>query len=356
MTLDIAIRKATTLKPKPTEDSLGFGRYFTDHVFVMDFEPERGWHDARIVPNEPLGLEPAAAVLHYAQAVFDGLKAFRGADGRIRTFRLDDHCHRLNRSAKRLCMPPIDPAWLHESIVELLRVEQDWVPRSAGTSLYIRPTMIASEAFLGVRPAERFTYFVLLSPVGEYYSSRKEPVKIWVEMRHVRAAPGGLGGVKAAANYAASLPGAEEARQRGFDQVLWLDALEHRWIEEVGTMNLFVRIGDEVLTPPLDDTFLAGITRNSVLTLLRDWGTKVAERRVSIDELRHAHAHGDLAEVFGTGTAAVISPVGLLGFPDGALTIGDGKIGPVARRLSEALTGIQYARAEDRHGWMMPIT
>jgi branched-chain amino acid aminotransferase len=356
MTLDIALRKAATLKPKPPEDALGFGRYFTDHVFVMDFAPDRGWHDPRIVPNEPLGLEPAAAVLHYAQAVFDGLKAFRGADGRVRSFRLDDHCHRFNRSAKRLCMPPIDAGWLHESIVELIRVDQEWVPRGAGTALYIRPTMIASEAFLGVRPAERYTYFVLLSPVGAYYGAKRDPVKIWVEMRHVRAAPGGLGSVKAAANYAASLPAAEEAKQRGFDQVLWLDALEHRWIEEVGTMNLFVRIGDEVLTPPLDDTFLAGMTRDSVLALLRDWGTKVTERRVSIDELRHAHAHGELAEVFGTGTAAVISPVALLGVPDGALTIGDGKAGPVAKRLSEALTGIQYGRAQDRHGWMVPIT
>lgn len=356
MTLDIAIRKAKSLKPKPPQDALGFGRYFTDHVFVMDYDPGRGWHDARIAPNEPLGLEPASAVLHYAQAVFDGLKAFRGRDGRIRSFRLHDHCRRLNRSATHLRMPPIDEGWVADSIMELIRVDQDWVPAEPETSLYIRPTMIASEPFLGVRPAERYTYFVLLSPVGAYYGVKRDPVKIWVEMRHVRAAPGGLGAVKAAANYAASLPAAEEAKQRGFDQVLWLDALEHRWIEEVGTMNLFVRIGDEVLTPPLDDTFLPGITRDSVLALLRDWSVKVTERKVSVDELRHAHARGDLAEVFGTGTAAVVSPVGLLGFPDGALTIGDGKPGSTALRLSEALTSIHYAKAEDRHGWMVPIT
>jgi len=356
MTLDIAVRKAATLKPKPAPDALGFGRHFTDHIFVMEYDPGHGWHDARIVPYGPLGLEPAAAVLHYAQAIFDGLKAFRGADGRIRSFRLDDHCRRINRSAAKVCMPPIEPEWLHDSMVELIRVEQDWVPSGAGTSLYIRPTMIASEPFIGVRPAEQYTYFVLLSPVGSYYGENHEAVKIWVEMRHVRAAPGGLGAAKAAANYAASLEAAQEAKQRGFDQVLWLDALEHRWIEEVGTMNLFVRLGDEVVTPPLTDTFLAGMTRDSVLVLLHDWGVKVTERPVSIDELKLAHRRGDLAEVFGTGTAAVISPVGLLGFPDGTLTVGDGKPGPVAKRLFAALTDIQYGRAPDQHGWMVAIT
>ena len=355
MTLDIAIRKAATLKPKPAPEALGFGHYFTDHIFVMDYDPGHGWHDARIVPYGPLGLEPAAAVLHYAQAIFDGLKAFRGADGRIRSFRLDDHCRRINRSAAKVCMPPIEPEWLHDSMVELIRVEQDWVPSGAGTSLYIRPTMIASEPFIGVRPAEQYTYFVLLSPVGSYYGEKHEAVKIWVEMRHVRAAPGGLGAAKAAANYAASLEAAQEAKQRGFDQVLWLDALEHEWIEEVGTMNLFVRLGDEVVTPPLTDTFLAGMTRDSALVLLHDWGVKVTERRVSIDELKHAHRRGDLAEVFGTGTAAVISPVGLLGFPDGTLTVGKGQPGPVAEKLYGALTDIQYGRAADRHGWMVPI-
>jgi branched-chain amino acid aminotransferase len=355
MSLSITVRRAAAPKPKPPADQLGFGKHFTDHIFRLDFEPDRGWHDARIEPLGTLELEPSAAVLHYAQTIFDGLKVFRAQDGSVRAFRLPDHCRRLNVSAERLCMPQVDPELLFASVAELVKIERDWVPSAPGTALYVRPTMIASEGFLGVRPAERYQYFVLLTPVGNYYGASREPVRIWVEMRHVRAAPGGLGAAKTGGNYAASLYAAAAAKRQGFDQVLWLDAIERRYLEEVGTMNLFVRIGDEIVTPPLDGTILAGITRDSSLRLLRDWGLPVSERRISIDEIKRAHARGELKEVFGTGTAAVISPVGELGFPDGSLTVGDGSPGEVGERLYEALTGLHYGTKPDKYGWMVPM-
>ncbi|WP_187345230.1 branched-chain amino acid aminotransferase [Cystobacter ferrugineus] len=354
--MPIEVQRAAALKPKPAAtDVLGFGKYFTDHMFRMDYAPERGWHQARIVPYGPLGLDPGAAALHYAQSVFDGAKVFRGRDGKLRAFRLTDHCARLAASAERLSMAVVPPELARASIEALVKEEAAWVPSAPGTSLYVRPVVIASEAFLGVRPADKYIFFAILSPVGNYFSNGAEPVRIWVEQRHTRAAPGGLGGAKAAANYAASLQASVEAKKRGYAQVLWLDALEHRYIEEVGTMNLFVRIGDEIVTPPLDGTFLPGITRESALTLLRDWGMKVSERKLSIDELREAHREGALHEVFGTGTAAVISPVGGLGFEEGELKIGQGRVGEVSQRLYDALTGIQYGTQPDRHGWMTVI-
>lgn len=355
MKLNIEVQRTAALKAKPPEDTLGFGRFFTDHLFRMEYTAERGWHSPRIVPYGPLGVDPAAAAFHYAQAVFDGAKAFRGADGTVRVFRLEDHCRRLNASAARLCMPTLELDVLKQSILELVSVEKAWVPHARGTSLYLRPTIIATEGFLGVRPAEQYTYFCIVSPVGSYFSGGQQPVSIWVEEHYTRAAPGGLGAAKAAANYAASLTAAVEAKKRGYSQVLWLDALEHKYIEEVGTMNLFVRIGDEVITPPLDGTFLPGITRESALSLLRHWKVKVSERKLSITELREAHERGELREVFGTGTAAVVSPVGSLGFKDGTLTIGDGKVGEMSQRLYEAITGIQYGTQPDTFGWMTQV-
>ena len=355
MTVSIDLRRTAAPKPKPPADELGFGKHFTDHIFRLDYDPEHGWHGARIEPIGPLGLDPSSAVLHYAQTIFDGLKVFRAQDGSVRAFRLSDHCRRLNVSAERLCMPQVDPELLFASVTELVKVEREWVPSAPGTALYVRPTMIASEGFLGVRPAERYQYFVLLTPVGNYYGASRAPVRIWVEMRHVRAAPGGLGAAKTGGNYAASLYAAAQAKRQGFDQVLWLDALERRYLEEVGTMNLFVRIGDEIVTPPLDGTILAGITRDSSLRLLRDWGLPVSERRISIDEIKRANARGELKEVFGTGTAAVISPVGELGFPDGSLMVGDGTPGEVGERLYEAITGIHYGTKPDKYGWMVPV-
>ncbi|MGZ3457440.1 MAG: branched-chain amino acid aminotransferase [Archangium sp.] len=353
--LPIEIQRVATPKAKPSSEGLGFGKYFTDHMFRMDYAPERGWHQARILPYGPLGLDAGAAVLHYAQAVFDGSKVFRGKDGQLRAFRISDHCKRLAMSSERLAMPAVPPELAREAIEALVKVDADWVPSAPGTSLYVRPVVMAADSFLGVRPADKYIFFVILSPVGSYFAGGAEPVRIWVEQQHTRAAPGGLGGAKAAANYAAGLSASVEAKKRGFAQVLWLDALEHRYIEEVGTMNLFVRIGDEIITPPLDGTFLPGITRESVLTLLRDWGMKVSERKLSIDELREAHTKGALREVFGTGTAAVISPVGGLGFQEGELRIGDGKVGEVSQRLYDTVTGIQYGTLPDRHGWMTVI-
>jgi branched-chain amino acid aminotransferase len=351
----IRITRATTLKPKPRDQELGFGQIFTDHMFVADFQEEKGWYDPRVEPYGPLALDPAAAVLHYAQGIFDGLKAFRGADGKVRLFRLQKHVERMNASARRMCIPPLDPELALQSIVHLVGVERDWVPGTVGTSLYVRPTIIASEAFLGVRPARSYIYFVILSPVGAYYPEGMAPVKILVEETYVRAVEGGLGGAKTGANYAASLMASEEAKHAGYTQVLWLDGKHRKYVDEVGTMNIMVRIGDEVVTPPLAGTILPGVTRDSVLALLRKWGHAVSERQISIDDLLHAHRRGTLKEVFGTGTAAVISPVGELAYRGQRMVINDGKIGPLTQRLYDAIVGIQYGQAPDPDGWTAEV-
>jgi branched-chain amino acid aminotransferase len=351
-----AVSLAATWKARPADADLVFGRAFTDHMAIVDYDADRGgFYEPRVVPYGPLSLEPAAAVFHYSQELFDGLKAFRGADGKVRLFRLDRHCRRMHDGAPRLCMPSIDEALMREAILTLVRVDRDWVPSSAGTSLYIRPTLIATEPFLGVRPSKRYVFFVIASPVGAYHGEAFSPVRIWVEDKYVRAAVGGLGGVKAGANYAASLLAAEEAKARGYAQVLWTDASEHRFLEEVGTMNMMVRIGDEFVTPPLGGSILGGVTRDSVITLLRDWGFRVSERPIGMDEVLAAHRSGTLREVFGCGTAAVITPVGELGWKGESMTIGDGTPGDAARRLVDAVTAIQYGRAPDPHGWMTEI-
>jgi len=355
MAQQIRIERTTTPRQRPNEADLGFGKHFTDHMLLVDYTEGRGWHDARIVPYGPLTLDPAAAVLHYGQELFEGMKAFRGDDGGIRLFRPDANCRRMNYGARRICMPEMDPAMMEELITELVRVDADWVPSAPGTALYIRPTMIATEGFLGVRPSRTYTFFVILSPVGSYFSGGMAPVRIWVEPKYVRAARGGLGEVKTGANYASSLIAAEEAKKAGYAQVLWLDAAEHRWFEEVGTMNLFVKLGDEIVTPPLGGSILAGITRDSVLTLLRDWGMKVSERPISIEEVATAYSKGQLAEIFGTGTAAVISPVKELAYRGESFVVGDGEIGPVSKKLYDAITGIQAGRLPDPHGWVRKI-
>ncbi len=351
----IRVVKATTHKTKPKDSELGFGNVFTDHMFVADFQEEKGWYDPRVVPYGLLPLDPAAAVLHYAQAVFDGLKAFRGVDGKVRLFRPQKHVERLNNSAKHMCIPPLDPELALRSLVTLVGIERDWVPAAIGTSLYIRPTIIASEPFLGVRPAKSYIYFVILSPVGAYYPEGMAPVKIRVEEKHVRAVEGGLGNAKTGANYAASLMAGEEAKHEGFTQVLWLDGVHRKYIDEVGTMNIMVKIAGEVITPPLTGTILPGVTRDSVLTLLRDWGGKVSERQISIDEVVAAHTAGTLEEVFGTGTAAVISPVGELAFRGRRMVINGGTIGPMTQKLYDAIVGIQYGKLADPHGWMVEV-
>src|SRR3990167_6753282 len=351
----IRIMKVATSRPKPKDSELGFGQIFTDHMFVADFQEEKGWYDPRVEPYGPIPLDPAAAVLHYAQAIFDGLKAFRGADGKVRLFRPQKHVQRMNHSAAQMCIPPLDPEMALRSLVTLVGIERDWVPKTVGTSLYVRPTIIASEAFLGVRPAKSYIYFVILSPVGAYYPEGMAPVKIRVEEKYVRAVEGGLGGAKTGANYAASLMAADEAKRAGFTQVLYLDGVHRKYIDEVGTMNIMVKIGDEVITPPLTGTVLPGVTRDSVLTLLRNWGLRASERQVGIDEVMAAHRAGTLTEVWGTGTAAVISPVGELAYKGEKMVINGGKIGPLTQRLYDAIVGIQYGQAPDPHGWTVEV-
>lgn len=352
---DIPVQRTTSPRPRPPEDALGFGKVFTDHMFLMEYDLARGWHGARIGPYGALALDPAAAVLHYGQEVFDGLKAFRGRDGTVRVFRAEAHVRRLERSCERLCIPPPPAELVARSFEALLRVDRDWVPASAGTALYLRPTIIATEPFIGVRPATEFLCYLIATPVGAYFAGGMRPVKIWVDDVHVRAVPGGLGGAKTSANYAASFHAAEQARQRGFDQVLWLDGAEHRYLDEVGTMNIMVRIGDTVLTPPLNGAILPGVTRDAVLALLRDWGIPVQERRIAFEEVLGAARDGSLREIWGTGTAAVVLPVGELGWRDGRIEVNGGKPGELAGRLYGAITGIQYGEQPDPHGWMTDV-
>jgi len=355
MSEPIRISRATTKKAKPKDSELTFGTVFTDHIFVMDFQEEKGWYDPRVEPYGPFPLDPAAAVLHYAQAVFDGLKAFRGRDGQVRLFRPQKHVERLIQSSQRLCIPPLDPDIALKSLVTLVGIEKDWVPSMVGTSLYVRPTIIASEPFLGVRPAKSYIYYVILSPVGAYYPEGINPVKILVVDKYVRAVEGGVGAAKTGVNYAASLYAAEEAKHAGFTQVLWLDGRERKYIDEVGTMNIMMKIGDEIVTPPLSGTILAGVTRDSALTLMRDWGLRVSERPVTIDEVATAARKGTLEEVWGTGTAAVISPIGELAYKGERLVINGGRIGTLTQKLYDAIVGIQYGTAPDIRGWTVPV-
>jgi branched-chain amino acid aminotransferase len=351
----IRITRSTNTKDKPKAKDLSFGTVFTDHMFLADFEEEKGWYDPRVEPYGPLSLDPATAVLHYGQSLFEGLKAFRGKDGTIRLFRPQKHVERLNRTAERMTIPPLDPDLVFRSWTTLVDVDRDWVPSSVGTSLYIRPTIIASEPFLGVRPARRYLYYVILSPVGPYYPEGLAPTRIKVIDTYVRAVAGGLGDAKTAANYAASLYAAEEAKHEGFTQVLWLDGVHHKYIEEVGTSNIMLKIGDEVVTPPLGGTILAGVTRDSALALMRGWGMRVAERPITIDEVVEAAANGRLQEVWATGTAAVISPVGELAYKGRRLVVNEGRIGPVAQKLYDTIVAIQYGEAPDPHGWTLTV-
>ncbi|HEU5193871.1 MAG TPA: branched-chain amino acid aminotransferase [Methylomirabilota bacterium] len=355
MSEPIRITRTTSKKEKPKDKDLAFGNVFTDHMFVADFEEEKGWYDPRVEPYGPFSMDPATAVLHYGQSLFEGLKAFRGRDGKIRLFRPDKHVARLNKTAVRMCIPPLDPDLVLKSWTTLVDVDRDWAPASVGTSLYIRPTIVASEPFLGVRPAKQYLYYVIISPVGPYYPEGLAPTKIKVIENYVRAVAGGLGEAKTSANYAASLYAAEEAKHEGFTQVLWLDGVEHRWIEEVGTSNIMLKLGDEVITPPLGGTILAGVTRDSALTLLKSWGIRVAERRITIDEVVAAADTGTLQEVWATGTAAVISPVGELAYKGRRIPVNQGRIGPTAQKLYDTIVAIQYGEAPDPHGWTQVV-
>ncbi len=354
--LDIKITRAETLKEKPEDSKLGFGRYFTDHMFMMDYTEGQGWHDARIVPYAPIALEPSAMVFHYAQEMFEGLKAYRTADGSVQLFRPDRNIARMNNTARRLCIPRIDPDDALSAITTLVRYEADWVPHSEGASLYIRPFVIATDAMLGVHPAHNYLFIIILSPVGSYYAGGLDPVKIFVEKEYVRAVKGGTGQSKCGGNYAASLIGQEKAEKYGCEQVLWLDGVHHKYIDEVGSMNVFFVIDGEVVTPELTEgNILPGVTRMSCIELLRSWGMKVTERKIEAAELFEAHKNGKLDEAFGTGTAAVISPIGVLNEDGFAITINNNEIGPISQRLYDELTGIQWGRLPDTHGWTLKI-
>ena len=340
--MEIKITKTTTPKQKPLDQStLGFGKYYTDHMFIMNYDDGQGWHDARIVPYGPISLDPAAMCLHYGQEVFEGMKAYKTEDGGIQLFRPEKNMARLNVSNERLCIPLIDEAFCVEAIKKLVEVDQDWIPTEPGTSLYIRPFIFAIDPHVGVHPAKHLMFVVILSPVGAYYPEGLNPVNIYVEQKYVRAVKGGMGFTKTAGNYAASLKAQDEAEKIGYTQVLWLDGVERKYIEEVGTMNVFFIIGDEVITPELSGSILAGVTRMSVVELLKSKGYKVSERKISIDELYAAHDNGTLKEAFGTGTAAVISPIGTFEWNGKKITVGDGGIGETSQMLYDTITGIQ---------------
>jgi branched-chain amino acid aminotransferase len=351
----ITIEQSQSPKTKPDQNNLGFGNYFTDHMFIMDYTEGVGWHDPRIIPYQPLMMDPATMVFHYGQAIFEGLKAYKARDGRVLLFRPHKNMARINISNDRLCIPPIDVDFGVEAIKALVKLEKDWIPEAEGTSLYIRPFIIATDPYLGVRPSLTYKFMIILSPVGAYYPEGINPVKIYIESKYVRAVKGGIGFAKTAGNYAASLKSQVEAQNKGYTQVLWLDGVERKYIEEVGTMNIFFKIDGKVVTPLLEGSILDGITRDSSIALLKHWGIPVEERRISIEEIFQAQADGKLDEAFGTGTAAVISPIGSLNWNDNSITINNGQTGEISKRIYDTITGIQSGAMEDPFGWTISV-
>lgn len=354
--MEIKYQLTNSPKEKPADETkLGFGHIFTDHMFIMDYDTGMGWHDARIVPFGDISLSPAAMCLHYGQEIFEGLKAYRTEDGSIQLFRPDENFKRMNVSAKRMVIPELDEEFCLKALMELLKVEKDWVPHTEGASLYIRPFIISCDPYVGVRPADHYMFMIILSPSGAYYSTGLNPVKIYVEQKYVRAVRGGTGFAKTAANYAISLAGQDEAHKQDYEQVLWLDGVEQKYVEEVGSMNIFFVIDGEVITPQLTGSVLPGITRKSALEICKKKGYKVSERRITIEEVAKAYDEGKLDEVFGTGTAAVISPVGHLKWGDKIMTINDNKIGEISQMLYDTMTGIQYGKLPDEFGWIYKL-
>ncbi|MBE6599243.1 MAG: branched-chain amino acid aminotransferase [Ruminococcaceae bacterium] len=354
--LNITIQRTDSPKVKPASDKLGFGKHFSDHMFLMNYSTEKGWHDARIVPYGPISLEPSAMVFHYAQELFEGMKAYRTADGTIQLFRPDRNIERMNNTCDRLCVPRIDPADALQAIKAVVDVDKDWVPTEEGTSLYIRPFIIATDSMLGVHPSHTYLFMIILSPVGSYYEAGINPVKICVEREYVRCVKGGTGLAKIGGNYAASLIGQQKAEQMGYAQVLWLDGIHRKYIDEVGAMNVFFVIDGVVITPELTDgNILPGVTRRSAIELLKSWGVPVEERKLSIDEVIEAHKNGKLDEAFGTGTAAVISPIGELFDCGETMVINNNEIGAISKKLYDALTGIQWGKCEDTMGWIEKV-
>ena len=353
--MEIKFTPAATLKEKPDSSKLVFGKAMTDHMLIMDYDEGQGWHDARIIPYGPLQIDPAAKVLHYAEEIFEGLKAYRTADGSIQLFRIRDNIDRMNKSADRLCMPQIPEELAVSAIKKLVETEQDWVPHEKDTSLYIRPFMIGLDAALGVHSSHHVQFIVVVCPVGAYYPEGLNPVKIYIEDEDVRAVKGGTGMAKTGGNYAASLRAGNRAEERGYSQVLWLDGVHRKYIEEVGAMNVMFKVAGKILTPDLNGSVLDGITRRSCIQLLKDWGYEVEERRITAEELFEAAEKGTLEEAWGTGTAAVVSPIGELAMGDKKVTVSGGKIGEITQKLYDELTGIQWGRVADPHNWITKL-
>ena len=354
--LDIKIELTNAPKAKPVPgQKLGFGKIFTDHMFVMNYTEGQGWHDPRIVPFQNISLSPAAMVYHYGQEMFEGLKAYKNPDGNVYLFRPDMNAKRTNNTNDRLVIPQLPIEDFVQAVSAVVDVDRDWIPTEPGTSLYIRPFIIATDEFLGVAPSKTYLFMVILSPSGAYYESGLAPVGIWIEDEYVRAVRGGIGFAKTGGNYAASLIAQQKAHDAGYSQVLWLDGVERKYIEEVGAMNIFFKIAGKVVTPALSGSILPGITRDSTIQLCKDWGYEVEERKISAEELLQAQKDGTLEEVFGTGTAAVISPVGKLRYKDDVMTIGNGETGPLSMKLYETITGIQTGKVEDTRGWRVKV-
>lgn len=354
--LDIKIQKTETPKAKPAKGQpLGFGKIFTDHMFIMNYTEGKGWHDPRIEPFHNISLSPAAMVYHYGQEMFEGLKAYLSEKGEHVLFRPDMNAKRTNNTNRRLCIPEIPEEDFVQAVKAVVKVDEDWIPSDPGTSLYIRPFIIATDEFLGVKPSSTYLFMVILSPSGVYYESGLNPVRIWIEDEFVRAVRGGIGEAKTGGNYAASLIGQVKAHNDKYEQVLWLDGVERKYIEEVGSMNIFFKINGVVITPMLNGSILPGITRDSVICLCKEWGIPVEERKISINEIYEAYEDGTLEEVWGTGTAAVISPVGILRWEEHVMKVQDGGIGEISQRLYDTVTGIQLGRIEDKHGWVQKI-
>ena len=351
----IPVTLTTNYKEKPTGPNIPFGVITTDHMFLMNYTTEKGWHDGRIVPYAPFQIDPACMVLHYAQEIFEGMKAYRDDQGHIRLFRPEENFKRMNNSADRMSIPRIDVDYCVEAVKQLVALEKDWVPTAPNTSLYIRPFIFATDNHVGVHASHTYQFCILLSPVGPYYATGLAPVSIMIEEEDVRAVRGGTGFTKCGGNYVASLRAGERAEQKGYSQVLWLDGVEQKYIEEVGSMNVLFKIGGKIVTPALNGSILPGITRKSCLQLLKDMGLEVEERKISVDELIAAAKDGSLEEAFGSGTAAVVSPIGQLSYGEETFSVTGGEIGPVAQKLYDTLTGIQWGRVEDPYGWSVVV-
>ena len=344
-----------TPKEKPAADTLGFGKYFTDHMFMMDYAEGQGWHNARIIPFGPIAIHPASTVLHYGSEIFEGLKAYRRADGQVQLFRPIENIRRMNNSAERMCLPQIPEDMALEALTEFVRTEQDWTPSAPGTSLYLRPFMFGNDESLGVHAVHNATYVIIASPVGSYYKEGINPVKIMIETEDVRAVRGGTGEAKCGGNYAASNRAGKRAEEKGYSQVLWLDGVHRKYIEEVGAMNVMFKINGEIVTPALSGSILPGITRKSIIEVLKGKGYTVSERLLSIDELTAAMADGTLEEAWGCGTAAVVSPIGELAYNGVQYPVNGGQIGPVTQMLYDTLTGIQWGKIDDPYGWTVQM-